>query len=179
MKTSRHTLPGGILALSLLLAAGCSKERPANSASAQPGTAPAPAAPPSPASPALPASQPATVSQPALATTPALPLPADPCAEMKAALDRATLEQHDGLAGIQQRMDQDIDAQVAAKKAAADVSLAADEKLDSATEDFAEKLRMLSVARPETWNSAKHNAELALQNVRAAYADVMNSPPRR
>jgi hypothetical protein len=177
MKTSRRTLPGGILALSLLLAAGCSKERPADSASAQPGTSPTPAAPPSPASPALPATQPATVAQPAVAITPAMP--ADPCTEMKAALERATLEQHDGLAGIQQRMDQDIDAQVAAKKAAADVSLAADEKLDSATEDFAEKLRMLSVARPETWNSAKHNAELALQNVRSAYAGVMDSPPRK
>ncbi len=99
---------------------------------------------------------------------------------MKAALEKSTLEQHEGLSGIQQRMDQEIDAQVAGRKAAgADVSLAADEKLDSATEDFAEKLRMLSVARTETWNSAKHDAELSLQGVRDAFTQVINSPQRK
>jgi hypothetical protein len=164
MKPSRLALPGRLLALSLVLSAGCSKERPAAPVTAQPQPAPPPAGS-------------APGSQAAVAATPAPS--SDPCAEMKAALDRATLEQHEGLAGIQQRMDQEIDAQVAAKKASADVSLGADEKLDSATEDFAEKLRMLSLARPETWNSAKHEAELALQNVRSAYAGVMNSPARR
>ena len=98
---------------------------------------------------------------------------------MKAALAGATAEQPEGLAAVQQRMDQAIDALVAVKKTNADVSLAVDEKLDTATEDFAEKLRMLSVARPETWKSAKHDAELALQNVRAGFTEVMNSPPRR
>jgi hypothetical protein len=164
MKTPRLGLSGPFLALSLVLATGCSKERPASTSAAQPQPAPTPAA----SAPSAPA---------AVAVTPAVP--ADPCAEMKAALEQATLEQHDGLSGIQQRMDQDIDAQVAAKKAAADVSLAADESLDSATEAFAEKLRALSVARPETWNSAKHDAELALQNVRSAFAGVMNSPARK
>jgi hypothetical protein len=161
MKTSRLALPGSLLALSLVLSAGCSKERPATTTAAQPQPAPSPAA----------------TDQPSI--TAATPAAVDPFAEMKAALERATLEQHDGLAGIQQRMDQDLDAQTAAKKAGADVSLAATEKLDSASADFAEKLRALSVARPETWNSAKHDAELALQNVRSAFAAVMNSPARR
>ena len=99
---------------------------------------------------------------------------------MKAALNKATLEQPEGLGSIQQRMDREIDARVAAKKAAgADVSSAADEKLDTATEDFAEKLRMLSVARTETWDTAKHDATLSLQNVSNAFAQTMNSPPRK
>lgn len=158
MKTNRLSLPGRFLALSLLVSAGCTKERPASAV----------------AEPAKPASAPAASG--GVAVTPA-PL-ADPCAEMKAALDRATLEQQSGLADAQQRMDREIDAQVAAKKTGANVALAADEKLDTATEDFAEKIRMLAVARPETWNSAKHNAELALQNVRSSFAEVLQSPPR-
>jgi hypothetical protein len=161
MKTSRLGLPGRMLALSLVLSAGCSKERPAATTAASTQPAPAPAASPQPA------------------ITPAAPATVDPFTEMKAALERATLEQHTGLADLERRMDQEIDAQAAAKKASADVSLAASEKLDSASADFAEKLRALSVARPETWNSAKHDAELALQNVRSAFAGVMNSPARR
>lgn len=161
MKTTRHALPGRLLALSLLVSAGCSKERPAATVADQPRPAPAPASPA------------ATTLTPAPATV------ADPCAEMKTALDGATLENQADLAAIHQRMDQEIDAQVAAKKAGADVSLTASGKLDAATDNFAEKLRMLSVARPETWNSAKHEAVLALQNVRSAFAEVMSSPQRR
>jgi hypothetical protein len=163
MKKPRLAFPGRFLAVSLLLSAGCSREKPATTAS-EPAKQPPP--PPSAA--------------PGPTDAPAVAAPAsDPLAEMKASLERATLEQHDGLAGVQQRMDQEIDAQVAAKKAGADVSLAADKKLDEATQDFAEKLRMLSVARPETWNTAKHDAAQALQNVQSAYAEIMGSPARR
>jgi hypothetical protein len=163
MKTSRFPLSGRLVALSLVLSAGCSKENQptstAGNSSAQP---------------------PAPATQAPAALTPAPSMPAtDPIAEMKTALTEATLEKHDGLAAIQQRMDQEIDAQVAAKKAAATVNLAADEKLDAATEDFAEKLRMLTVARPETWSTAKNAAELALQNVRAAHAEVIGAQPER
>ncbi len=149
------------LAASLSAVTGCSKE----------------AAPPSAnrtqAGPVVPMAQPS--EPPTVAVT-----VSDPCAEMKSALSSATFEQHTGLADVQQRMDREIDAQVAARKAAgADVSQAADEKLDTACEDFAEKLRMLSVARAETWDSAKHDAELSLQNVSDAFRQLMNSPPRK
>jgi hypothetical protein len=163
MKNRSMPSPGLLLAAILLLViTGCSKERSAPPVVVQSSSSPAPATP---------------AASPAIAVAPVAA--ADPCAEMKTALAAATLEQHDGLAGIQQRMDQDIDAQVASRKAAADVSLASDKKLDAATEDFAEKLRMLSVARSETWNSAKHDAELALQNVSSAFAEVMSSPLRK
>ena len=167
MKKSRLTMPGRFLAVSLLLSAGCSREKPATTTVDLPKPPPAPAA--------LPAG-PVTANGAVAATpTPA----ADPVTQMKTALESATLDQHDGLAGIQQRMDQEIDAQVAAKKAGADVSLAADKKLDEATDNFAEKVRMLSVARHETWTSAKHDATQALQNVQSAYSEVMGSPVRR
>lgn len=165
MKPTRLALPGRFLAVSLLLSAGCSREKPAATAEG-PKPAPAPSAAPA-ASPA-----PGGIA-------PANDTSSDPFAEMKGALDRATLDNHDGLADLQQRMDQEMDARVAAKKASADVQLAADQKLDAASADFAEKLRMLSVARPETWNTAKDNAMQALNAVRSAYADVMNSPARR
>jgi hypothetical protein len=163
MKNHPITLLALILAAALPATTGCSKESPRPPAAQSPAESAAPTPPPEP---------------PAISAAPVSP--PDPCVEMKAALALATLEQHAGLGEIQQRMDREIDALVMAKKAeGADVSLAADEKLDSATEDFAEKLRMLSVARPETWDSAKHNTELSLQNVRAAFIEVMNSPPRK
>lgn len=133
------------------------------------------------------AKEPAAVSANSARAEPAQPAaaeialtPANPCAEMKQALEKATREEHAGLSEIQQRMDRDIAAQVAAKKAGgADVSLALDRKLDTATGDFAEKLRMLTVATPETWESAKHDTGLALQNVSDALAEVLNSPQRK
>jgi hypothetical protein len=150
-----------LLALSFSAVTGCSKEAAPPSV-ARNQVAPAEPVPPPAAPPAITV----TVS--------------DPCAEMKSALASATFEQHTGLADVQARMDREIDTQVAAKKAAgADVSQAAGEKLDTACEDFAEKVRMLSVASAETWDSAKHNTELSLQNVSDAYNQVMNSPPRK
>jgi hypothetical protein len=84
------------------------------------------------------------------------------------------------LSEIQQRMDRDLAAQVGAKRAAgADVSLALDKKLDTATGDFAEKLRMLTIATSETWESAKHDTGLALQNVSDAFVEIMHSPQRK
>lgn len=128
---------------------------------------------PAPATPTIPTTPPRQV-----AMTPALP--SNPCAEMKAALDNSTFDQHTGLAETQQRMDRDIDTQVSAKKSSgADVSLAVDQKLDTATTDFAEKLRMLTVATTETWANAKHDTEIALQNVSDAFIEVMNSPQRK
>lgn len=151
-----------LLAASLSTVTGCAKEA-ASPAVARTQAAPVVPMPPPPAEP------------PAVAVT-----VSDPCIEMKSALASATFEQHTGLADVQQRMDREIDAQVAAKKASgADVSQAAGEKLDTACEDFAEKVRMLSVARAETWDSAKHDAELSLQNVSDAFRQVMNSPPRK
>jgi len=160
--------------LALLLAAslpvtGCSKEPAVASVS----TAQAePAASTMPTTPTTPPAARDIVPPPAS--------PSDPCTEMKLALEKATFDQHAGLADIQQRMDRDIDAQVSAKKSAgADVSLAVDKKLDTATGDFAEKLRMLTVATQETWDSAKHDTGLALQNVSDAFIEVMSSPPRK
>ena len=127
-----------------------------------------------PAAPTIPTTPPVREA----AMTPAIP--ANPCGEMKAALAQATFDQHTGLSETQQRMDRDIDMQVSAKKSSgADVSLAVDQKLDTATTDFAEKLRMLTVATAETWNNAKHDTELALQNVSDAFTEVMNSPQRK
>jgi hypothetical protein len=158
MKNHRPILLPLLLAATLP-AAGCAKE-----------STPAPAS--------ATRSEPAAPAAPEIAMTPAVP--ANPCAEMKQALEKATLEQHAGLSEILQRMDRELDTQVAAKKAAgADVSLALDKKLDTATDDFAEKLRMLTVATPETWESAKHDTGLALQNVSDAFAEVMNSPQRK
>jgi hypothetical protein len=97
--------------------------------------------------------------------------------EMNTALKAATPEKHEGLSSLQQRMDREIDNRVSAWKSAGNnVSLAADEKLDTATEDFAEKLRLLTLSTPEGWETAKHNTEIALQNVRSAYAGIMNKP---
>lgn len=128
---------------------------------------------PAPAAPTIPTTPPRQV-----AMTPAIPT--NPCAEMKAALDNSTFDQHTGLSETQQRMDRDIDTQVSAKKSSgADVSLAVDQKLDTATTDFAEKLRMLTVATAETWDNAKHDTEIALQNVSGAFTEVMNSPQRK
>jgi hypothetical protein len=161
MKNHPSSLFTLFLAASLSAVTGCSKE------------AAPPAVDRTQAAPVVPMPPPS--EPPAVTVT-----VSDPCAEMKAALASATLDQHTGLADVQQRMDREIDAQVAARKAAgADVSQAADEKLDTACEDFAEKVRMLSVARAETWDSAKHDAELSLQNVSDAFRQVMNSPPRK
>lgn len=162
MKTPRLISLDRFLAASLLVSTGCSREKPATTTA----EAPVPAPTPTTAVPIDPA-----------AVTPA-PVSADPLAEMSIALERATLEQHEGLDNIQQRLDQDLVARVTAKKASADVSITADQKLDDASNDFAEKLRMLSVARPETWTTAKHDATQALQNVRLAYTEVMTSPTR-
>jgi hypothetical protein len=161
MRNHPSSLVALLLAASFSAVTGCSKE----------------AAPPTivrtqsaPVTPVPPPAEP-----PAITVT-----VSNPCTEMKSALASATFEQHTGLADVQQRMDREIDAQVAAKKASgADVSQAADEKLDTACEDFAEKVRMLTVAPAETWDSAKHNAELSLQNVSDAFIQVMSSPPRK
>jgi len=162
MKNHPSALFALFLAASLSAVTGCSKEAaPPSVARAQ--TAPVVPMPPPSAEP------------PAVAVT-----VTDPCTEMKAALASATFDQHTGLADVQQRMDREIDTQVAAKKASgADVSQAADEKLDTACEDFAEKVRMLSVATAETWDSAKHDAEVSLQKVSDAFTQLMNSPPRK
>lgn len=99
---------------------------------------------------------------------------------MNAALAAATPEKHEGLAAVQQRMDREIDSRIQAWKAAGNnVTLAEDEKLDSATEDFAEKLRMLTLSSPEVWDSAKHDTELSLQTVRSAYIAIMSKPAKK
>lgn len=119
--------------------------------------------------------------------TPAQPEPApppfaavDPFPEMTAALAAATPENREGLSAVQQRMDRAIDDQITAWKAAGyKVSLAADEKLDTATEDFAEKLRLLTLASPEVWESSKHDTELSFRMVQTAYTAIMNNPARK
>lgn len=146
-----------LLATSLLANTGCAKE-------------------PDPAT----ASQ-AVPAQPAEPSVPAAPeIPADPFVEMNTVLDAATAEKHDGLSAVEQRMDHEIDIRVAAWKGAGNnVSLAASEKLDNASEDFAEKLRMLSLASAETWDSTKHDTELALQTLRSAYGQIMSGQAKK
>ncbi len=113
------------------------------------------------------------------AAAPAVVVP-DPFGEMRAALAAATAEQHEGLSAVQTRMDRDLDAQVAAWKSGGhEVSLSADQKLDAAAQDFAEKVRMLTLASTEVWASAKHDTELSFQNVRSAYAGIMNSTAQK
>ena len=103
----------------------------------------------------------------------------DPFAEMFAALKAATPDKREGLSNIQTRMDQVIDTQISQWKSAGyNVTLAADERLDTATEDFAEKLRQLSFTSEETWDTAKHNAELALRTAQAAYIEIITNPVR-
>lgn len=116
----------------------------------------------------------------ASAQTPALALPApDPFIEMAAALHAATPDNREGLADIQRRMDRMVDDQVARWKSAGYiVSLEADTKLDDATEDFAEKLRLLTLASPEVWESSKHDADLALRSVRSAYTAIQQRSSR-
>jgi uncharacterized protein YukE len=99
---------------------------------------------------------------------------------MNTALAAATAEKHEGLAAVQQRMDREIDNRIQAWKTAGNnVTLAEDEKLDSATEDFAEKLRMLTLSSPEVWDSAKHDTELSLQAVRSAYIAIVSKPAKK
>lgn len=158
-----------LLAASLLVATGCPKKNPPQISLDRPAPASADSssrvaldAPPSPTAPVPPIT------------------PPDPFAEMTSALETATVEKHEGLAAVQQRMDREIDSQVAARKTAGqNVSLADDQKLDSATEDFAEKLRMLTLSSPEVWDSAKHDTELSLKSVRSAYAAIMNKPIKK
>jgi hypothetical protein len=174
MKTSSFLPAALFLTASLLFATGCPKKPepkiatstlvrpPLNEASVPPALA-----------------EPGT-SQEVPVTRPAVSAVQDPIEEMSAALEAATPEKHEGLSDIQQRMDRHIDAQVVAWKAAGNnVSLADDEKLDTATEDFAEKLRLLTLSSPEVWETAKHNTELALQTVRAAYSGILAKPTRR
>jgi len=174
MKT-HSLLTTAFISSALLLATGCPAKNEPKVAQASVASSPAtpPEVSPSPL-PTTPVNPPA-VPSPALA--PAAP---DPAMEMLAALEAATAEKREGLSAVQQRMDRSIDDLVMARKSAgANVSLATDEKLDNATEDFAEKLRMLTLATPDTWETAKHNTTLALQNVRSAFAEVMNSPQRQ
>lgn len=162
-----------ILTASLLLATGCPKKPepkvdvatlsrpPLNEASIPPALA-------EPGSPEV------SVVQDPASMTPSV------FEEMGAALEAATAEKHDGLATIQQRMDQQIDSQIAAWKAAGNnVTLADDEKLDTATEDFAEKLRLLTLSSPESWDTAKHNAQTALKTVQTAYLGILSKPTKR
>ena len=127
----------------------------------------------------------ATPAMAQVAPTPSEPTPApfaavDPFPEMTAALEAATPENREGLSAVQQRMDRVIDDQIAAWKAAGyNVSLAADEKLDTASEDFAEKLRLLTLASAEVWESSKHDTELAFRSLQSAYTAIMSNPTRK
>ena len=103
----------------------------------------------------------------------------DPFPDMFQSLEAATPDNREGLGSVQRRMDRVIDDQVSAWKSAGyRVTLEADEKLDSATEDFAEKLRLLTLASPEVWESSKHDAEMALREVRSAYLSIIANPTR-
>lgn len=163
-----HSLISSIpLLIALLVATGCPKKNPPQAAltlaTPKPALADAPSLPDNPKVPEAPTA-----------------VSVDLFKEMDTALEAATAEKHDGLSAVQQRMDREIDGQVAAWKASGhNVSLADDQKLDTATEDFAEKLRMLTLSSPEVWESAKHNTELALQSVRSAYAAIMNKPAKK
>lgn len=166
---TNHSLISAVpLLIAVLIATtGCPKKTTPQVAVATPAPAfaDAPSSPDNPKIPDAPAAAAATV---------------DPFKEMDAALDAATPEKHEGLSAVQQRMDREIDGQVASWKSAGhNVSLADDQKLDTATEDFAEKLRMLTLSSPEVWESAKHNTELALQSVRSAFAGIMNKPAKK
>ncbi|HEY8994280.1 MAG TPA: hypothetical protein VIM71_06450 [Lacunisphaera sp.] len=169
MKNDSFVFQLSLLAVSLLVATGCPKKNSPQVSLNQPAIALAE----TPASPTAPATPPP-------GETPVTTAPSDPFSEMVPALEAATAEKHEGLSAIQQRMDREIDSQIAARKTAGqNISLADDEKLDTATEDFAEKLRMLTLSSPEVWESAKHDTELALKNVRSAYAAIMNKPIKK
>jgi hypothetical protein len=166
MKTHPFTARTLVLLAALLVTTGCPKKNQPQVLLAE-TTAPALAEPPS---------SPNNVSPPQ-ATVPVTVAAPDLFKEMNAALEAATPEKHEGLAAVQQRMDREIDNRISAWKSAGNnVSLAQDEKLDTATEDFAEKLRLLTLSSPEVWETAKHNTVIALQNVRSAYAGIINKP---
>lgn len=171
MKTHSFPFTIVLLAASLLTATGCPKKTNPQVALAQSG-------------PALADSTPATSTTPVNPPIPGPSAPSTPSPdlfnEMNTALAAATFEKHEGLAAVQQRMDREIDSKIQAWKAAGhNVTLAEDEKLDSATEDFAEKLRMLTLSSAEVWDSAKHDTELSLQTVRSAYIAIMNKPAKK
>ncbi len=162
-----------LLIASLLVTTGCPKKNPDQISLTRPASAlaDAPSSPTASESPGIPPPSPAP--SPVAVTL-------DPFSEMTAALEAATANKHEGLSAVQQRMDRQIDDQIAARKATGhEVSLAEDERLDSATEDFAEKLRMLTLSSPEVWDSAKHNTKLSLLSVRSAYAAIMNKPEEK
>ena len=161
MKTSLTT-SAGLLAFVLLANSGCSKsEVPA--ATAEDPVPPATTAP-------------AVVAPSAPAPVIAVTAP-DIFAEMSAKLDQVTSDKHDGLSEVQSRLDRRVADRVASWKAAGhDVALATDEKLHSASEDFADKVRQLSLASSESWETAKHNTRMSLDDLRAAFVESTTIP---
>lgn len=148
----------------LAAAAGCSDR--SKSESAPIAGSPSPAG--SEASTAMP-----------MPVAPGAPAPAspDPFIEIAAALDSVTRETVTRVSTALPAMEQAVDAQLAAWKAAGVTgTTAAGEKLAEARTDFSQSINALSLADAVTWNNVKETAQSSLQNLRRALADYPAGP---
>lgn len=157
MKNHHHILCGFALASSLITTASCS-DRSKKEAVTTGLTSTSSAVPP---------------AFPVPSSSPGMP---DPFTEISIALENATPEQASNLTAYQENMNRSVAEQVATWKAAGHaVTSASEEKLARARDDFAEKMRTLSLTSTETWENAKSNALVSLQNLRAAYSQLISS----
>ena len=155
MKTRPLPLAASHLTVLLAATSGCAK---------QPSTPP-PVATDTPAVPVPPP------------TVPAAPVQLNPFEEMDHLLESATFAQHDGLTVAQVRLDRIISDRLAAWKSSGhSVSVEVDDKFTGVRRDFADKLRLLTLADETSWPNAKHNAEMGLQDVRSLYHGIMLGP---
>jgi len=101
-------------------------------------------------------------------------VPADPFAEITAALAATTRDTTAALATPQTNLNQALDSQIAAWKATGATSTPMnEEKLTLARTDFAQKLKALPLADAATWDNAKGEANTSLQNLRRIYGEYL------
>ena len=110
----------------------------------------------------------------AAAPTPSAAVPADPFAEISAALAASTRDTTATLATPQTNLNLALDTQIAAWKATGATSTPMnEEKLTLARTDFAQKLKALPLADAATWDNAKGEATTSLQNLRRVYGEYL------
>jgi hypothetical protein len=93
----------------------------------------------------------------------------DPVGTLVDKLQLTTYAKRDSIPSAFDRMNQQIDSQIAAWKAAGRrFSPQTSEQLRVARNSAAEKINALALATPETWTTVKANALVTLENVRGA-----------
>jgi hypothetical protein len=156
MKIHPFALVASVSVSALIAAAGCSDKSHDNAAPASADRTPSAVAPAEPG-----------------AVAPVVPATPDPFAEISDALRSAGREQSANLAVLQERMQQSITERLGAIKASGRVvPRETESKLDAALDDFSEKVKALSTASAETWESARSNAVASLDTAHSIFNDI-------